>query len=291
MKSLFVLALGIAFQASPQFEAVSVKMNTSGGVGNVIQMPPTGRVNIVNVTLRLLLTRCFGVPDHQLIAGPQWMNSDRFDIQTSPPADYQPEQLVPCIGMDCPLTRVQIMMQGVLADRFLLKSHRETRELPIYELAIARNGHKLKEVPPPPERVPGTPPPGAAPATSLAGTPALPPGAVLHFGSGIAGSAVQFSALVSTLSLLLDRPIVDKTGIKGYYDFKMVFSRAGLPNVVGGTPLRIELGPVPGAEIGASDSAPSIFTAVQEYLGLKLDSGRGPAEVLVIDSVEKPKEN
>jgi uncharacterized protein (TIGR03435 family) len=110
---------------------------------------------------------------------------------------------------------------------------------------------------------------------------------VLHFGSGIAGSAVPFSALVSTLSQLLERPIVDKTGIKGYYDFKMVFSRAGLPTVIGGTPLRFELGPVPGAEPGASGSSPSIFTAVQEYL----DSARGPVEVLVIDRVQKPQEN
>jgi uncharacterized protein (TIGR03435 family) len=97
--------------------------------------------------------------------------------------------------------------------------------------------------------------------------------------------------LVSTLSQLLERPIVDKTGIKGYYDFKMVFSRQGLPNVVGGAPLRIERGPVPGVEPGASDSAPSIFTSVQEYLGLKLDSARGPVEVLVIDSVQRPKDN
>ena len=165
------------------------------------------------------------------------------------------------------------MMQGALADRFQLKSHRETRELAVYELTIARNGHKLKEVPPPAGRR-----------------------AVLHYASGIAGSAVSFSEFVSTLSQLLERPIVDKTGIKGYFDFKMVFSRKELPDVLrgdgrAGTPLRIELGPVPGTEPGPSDSAPSIFTAVQEYLGLKLDSARGPVEVLVINSVQKPKEN
>jgi uncharacterized protein (TIGR03435 family) len=290
MKSIFVLVLGMALQASPQFDAVSVKMSSGGGL-NQVQMPATGRVNIVNTALRIVLMRSFGVRDYQLIGGPEWMNFDRFDIQTSPPVDYKPEPLVPCIGTDCRPTPVQMMMQGMLADRFQLKSHRETRELPVYELTIARNGHKLKEVLPSTESAPGTTPPGAVPPTSVAGSPALLPGAVLHFGSGIAGSAVPFSALVSTLSQLLERPIVDKTGIKGNYDFKMVFSRAGLPTVIGGTPLRFEPGPIPGAEIGPSNSLPSIFTAVQESLGLKLDSGRGPVEVLVIDSVQKPNEN
>jgi uncharacterized protein (TIGR03435 family) len=196
----------------------------------------------------------------------------------------EPELPVACVGTACPLSSVQIMMQGLLADRFQLKAHRETRELPVYELVVARNGHRLKEVPAPPDRVTGTPPPPP-------GVSALPTGEVLHYSSGIAGSAVPLSSVVSALSLLLGRPVVDKTGIKGYYDFKMLFSREGLTSTVSGSPLRLELGPVPGAEPGAGASAPSIFTAVQEYLGLMLDSTRSPVEVLVIDSVQKPKEN
>ena len=110
---------------------------------------------------------------------------------------------------------------------------------------------------------------------------------MMNFGAGFAGSAVPFAALTSALTQVLGRPVIDKTGIKGYYDFKLVFSRDGIPN-------NGPAAPPPGGNIGllnASDPAPSIFTAVQEELGLKLDSAKGPVEVLVIESVSKPAEN
>jgi uncharacterized protein (TIGR03435 family) len=255
-------------------------------------MPPSGRVNIVNTTLRAVLRLSYRLQDYQIIGGPDWLNSDRFDIQARPSPDYQAES-VSCTRADCPPTRVQIMMQGLLADRFGLKTHRETRELPVYELTPAKSGFKLKEVPAPsprepnagPPPLPPPPPPGTAPPTIASAVPTAPPGVSIVFGSGFSASAVQFGALTSMLSGILERPVIDKTGIKGDYNFKLVFTREGLPG-----------GPAPAAAIGAptliaSDPRPTIFTALQEEFGLKLESAKGPVEVLVIDSVQKPSEN
>jgi uncharacterized protein (TIGR03435 family) len=187
------------------------------------------------------------------------------------------------------------MMQGLLTDRFQLKVHRETKELPVYEMTIAKNGFKLKEVAPrQPEAGPGSPPPlppppppGTAPPTNAAALPTPPPGVTMGFPFGFTASSVQFGVLGFLLQDILGRPVIDKTGIKGDYDFKIVFSREGIPNN----------GPAPppiatdGPGLTAADPRPSIFTALQEEFGLKLDSARAPVEVLVIDSVQKPSEN
>ena len=298
MNSFLAILLGLVLQEPLQFDAASVKSNTASGP-TMVQMPPTGRVNIVNATFRTLLRTAYRLQDYQIIGGPAWVNADRFDIQATPPAGFKPEPLgFPCLGADCPLSRNQIMLQGLLADRFELTSHRETRELPVYELTIARNGFKLKPVAPPPAPVPGAaptppppppppPPPGTPPPTTAAGMPTVPPGAMMNFPTGLTASAVPFAALVSALAQTLQRPVIDKTGIKGYYDFKLAFSRVGIPN--SGPPAPPLAAGTAGFE--ASDPAPSIFTAVQEELGLRLDSTKGPAEVLVIDSARKPVEN
>jgi uncharacterized protein (TIGR03435 family) len=297
MKSVLLAVLvGLAAQAPPQFEVASIKPNTDGPGLTMIQLPANGRARAVNVDLRGLVRASFRLQDYQIIGGPDWINKDRFDIQARPAADFPAEPAgLPCVGVDCPMTPVQLMMQALLADRFQLKTHRETRELPLYELTIAKNGFKLKEVAPPPPRAPGDPlpppppppPPGTAPPTTAAALPTPPPGALMNFGVGFAGTAVSFASLAPTLSQILGRPVIDKTGIKGYYDLKLVFSRMGLPNN-GGAPT-----PPPGPAGGfdASDPVPSIFTAIQEAFGLKLDSARGPVSVLVIDSVSKPAEN
>jgi uncharacterized protein (TIGR03435 family) len=283
----------------PAFEVASIKPNTTGR-GTLIETPPTGRVNITGASFKTLLRIAYRVQDYQIIAGPDWIGVDRFDVQARPSDDYQPQPSVPCFAVDCPPTPVQIMMQGLLEDRFRLTIHRETRELPVYDLTIGKNGFKLKEVsapppppapggapprlpPPPPPPPPGTPPPAIASAL-----PTPPPGVTMGFPFGFSASGVAFAVLDSMLAEILGRPIIDKTGIKGFYNFKIVYSREGIPGN----------GPTPPAPVGdggpglnASDPRPSIFTALQEELGLKLDSSKGPVEVLVIDSVSKPSEN
>jgi uncharacterized protein (TIGR03435 family) len=295
---IFALAvLPAASQApaqKPQFEVASIKPNTAGR-GTLMDMPPTGRVNITGATLRTLVRTAYRVQDYQIVGGPDWIGADRFDVQARPPEDYQPQPVVPCFTADCPPTPIQIMMQGLLEDRFRLKTHREIRELPVYELTIGKNGFKLKEVPssPPPgsagapPRLPPPPPPGTAPPTNAAALPTPPPGVTMGFPFGLAASAVTFGVLDTMLAEILGRSVIDKTGIKGFYDFKLVYSREGIPGN-GPAPLPVgDAGPGP----NASDPRPSIFTAVQEELGLKLESAKGPVEVLVIDSVSKPSEN
>jgi uncharacterized protein (TIGR03435 family) len=255
-------------------------------------MPPTGRVNIVGMTFRTLLSISYGVQDYQIIGGPAWLAADRFDVQASPSADYQPQPAAPCLARNCPPTPVQIMMQGLLADRFQLKLHRETRELPAFDLTIAKSGFKLKEAlagpgAEPPESLP-PPPPGTPPPVTAAALPTPPPGIAMGFPFGFAASRVEFRALVRHLEEILARPVIDKTGIKGVYDFKLVFSREGLSNNEPTTPPSTTGG---GPGLNASDPRPSIFTALQEELGLRLEASRGPVEVLIIDSVQKPSEN
>jgi uncharacterized protein (TIGR03435 family) len=117
--------------------------------------------------------------------------------------------------------------------------------------------------------------------------PSPPPAVMMGFPFGFSASAVAFAVLPSYLSQILGRLVIDKTGIKGYYDFKLAFSRDGLPNNSPGP------APAPGAAapLAASDPAPSIFTALQEEMGLRLDSAKGTTDVLVIDSVREPTEN
>jgi uncharacterized protein (TIGR03435 family) len=278
-----------------KFDVTSVKPNTTGRGGGG-DMPPTGRVNLVSMTFRTLMEWAYHVQDYQIVGGPAWLAVDRFDVQASPPADFQPKPVKPCFVADCPETPVQIMMQGLLADRFQLKVHRETRELPAYDLTIAKNGFKLKEVPEPsptspgaaPPPLPPPPPPGTAPPTTAAAMPTPPPGVGMIFPFGFALGGVEFHALVGRLEDVLSRPVIDKTGIKGFYDFKLVYSREGLPNN-GPAPPPIATDRGPG--LNASDPRPSIFTALQEEFGLKLESSKGPVEVLVINSVSKPNEN
>jgi uncharacterized protein (TIGR03435 family) len=274
-----------------QFEVASIKPNATGR-GTLMEMPPNGRVNISSATFKTLMKIAYRIEDYQIIGGPDWIAVDRFDVQARPAEDYQPPQFVPCFAVNCPPTPVQIMMQGLLEDRFRLKAHREMKELPVYELTIGKNGFKLKEVSPPsdspdPRRMPPLPPPpppGTPPPTVASALPTPPPGVTMGFPFGFAASGVALGALDLMLQAILGRPVIDKTGIKGFYDIKMVYSREGIPGN-GPAPL-----PVDGGQT-ASDPRPSIFTALQEDLGLKLESAKGPVEVLVIDSVSKPSEN
>jgi uncharacterized protein (TIGR03435 family) len=292
MKPITALLLILALQSPPQFEVASIKPHNAPGL-TMIQTPPNGLVNIVNATLRMMVRSAYRLKDYQIIGGPDWINSDRFDVQARPPAEFQPPQAgPPCVALDCTATPVQLMLQGLLVDRFQLRTHRETRELPIYELTIAKGGFKLKEVAPPPPGPPALPPPprppapGTPPPTAASALPTPPPGMIMGIGTGLAGSAVQLSALAAQLSELLGRPVVDRTGLRGYYDFKIVYSRDGLPDngQVSGLPPG---GPDAGF---ATDPLPSIFTAVQE-LGMKLDSTKGQLPVVIIESASKPTEN
>ncbi len=204
----------------------------------------------------------------QVLGGPGWIDSDRYDIVAKAEGNPPREQLY------------GPMLRALLEDRFQLKVHRETKEAPVYLLTIAKGGAKLQRAKeggcvstdinhPLPQPAPGQPRLRACGSgvTGLDGTLDL-------YGATMAGLSTQ-------LGIRLDRDVIDKTGIVGMFDIHLEVSRADLlPRAVAG------------GEAGQADlsdsTGPSIFTALQQQLGLKLESGKGPVEFLVIDRIEKP---
>jgi uncharacterized protein (TIGR03435 family) len=218
--------------------------------------------------------------DYQIIGGPSWLTTDRFDIQAQPERPLSQDEMTVAVRL-------------MLEDRFQLKTHRETRELPTYTLVVAKEG-KLKSVdaPPPfnPAQTPPPPPPPPAAGGTLPANFTPPPGAAFQGPGAIIASAMAMSQFVNLLSSRLGRTVVDKTNLKGYYDFRLEFApetAPGGPFGPGGP------GPVPPPAAGTATDpqGPAIFTAIQEQLGLKLESTKGTVDVVVIDSIQKPTEN
>jgi uncharacterized protein (TIGR03435 family) len=300
----------------PSFEVISIKPSAPNL--NFIRGGATrgDRYTMTGANLRMLLQNAYGRPSAgtpfgqlQIVGGPSWIDSDRWDVQAT--AD--------CSGGVLSREQVQLMLQSMLEDRLQLKAHLETRELPIYNLIVAKDGPKIKasadQTPPgaglagPPQpcspapATPAGPPPPPPPLPGQRGGPGdpnfvLPRGAILMMGnpSGqtVQASAQPISALVNLLQQQVGRPVIDKSDLKGLFDFKLQFSREGL--VSPGGPAGLPPGPPPGAAgpapapAAAADPVPSLFTAIQE-LGLRLESSKGPVEVLVVESVQKPTEN
>jgi uncharacterized protein (TIGR03435 family) len=238
----------------------AIKENKSGG-GNSSSNTNDGRFTATNVTLKSLIQYdAYGIPGPRILGGPKWIDTTRFDVEAKMD-DAEAAQLK---ALDRAKNNEQThaMFQQLLADRFKLAVHWETRELPVYALVAAKNGPKLQ------------------------------PTKELNGGSGTSSNGSQTSrqlkitnqtvhelaeALTETVSGELGRNVVDKTGIEGKYDFELKW-----------TP---QTDAAPSADNGAPDSGPSFFTAIQEQLGLKLESAKGPVRVLVIDHVEMPSEN
>ena len=274
-----LLAAGVVIVARAQdkdatFEVASVKANKSGDGNGSLRGLGSDRVVATNMPVRPMITFAYQVAGYQLIGGPGWLATDRYDINAkleSPPASVQP--FVP--GSTTP-NAMQLALRNLLEDRFKLKMHRETRELDIYALVMARPG--------------GGPGPGLKPTTqdcsaaiAASQRPGAPPfGAPGSPFCGISGSPgrIRFgglpaSSFATALTGQAGRMVVDRTGMTGSWDFELTFA----PENRG-----------PDAP-PADPNVPSFFTAIQEQLGLKLESTKGPVDVLVIDSVEKPVED
>ncbi len=268
--------------ASPTFEVASVKANKSGEGFIRFGLMPGGRFNAINAPVRELIRFAYNLQNFQIEGGPSWINSDRFDVTAKAEGDVPPT----APGTTGP---IQLMMRALLAERFKLVVHNETKEVPIYALVLARPDGKLGpkiEVstvdcaalfaarrgggPPPAPPVPGERPPC---------------GLFMGMGS-IAGGNSTMTQLAQVLGPRVNRIVVDKTGLKGQYGFNLDFTPDQMPNMPPGAlpPGAIPLPPV-------DPNGPSLFTALQEQLGLKLDSQRGPVETLVIDKIEQPTED
>jgi len=249
-------------QPRPSFEVASVKLNTSGVEGDAHSFPPHSRgFTATNSSLKTLIQLAYKVNDSRLLDGPGWIDSARYDIAATP------------VEGNAGLDQSRLMLQTLLEDRFKLIARREVREMPVYGLvspvgSLKRLGSgDANCVTFSSNSPPSLPAPGQTPRT--------PCGGLLRGPNVLAGEKISIAEFVETLGNILDRPVIDRTGFTGTFSFRLDFS-------------------APGAEIvdgGNLDNRPSIFTALREQLGLKLESTKGPVEVLVIDHVEKPVAN
>jgi uncharacterized protein (TIGR03435 family) len=247
-------------EAKPAFAVASVKPDTSGKVDHYFRMGGVS-VSMTNQTLKNMMLWAWRIHDFQLIGGPGWIEKDRYDVAAKAPADANLQQR-------------QLMVQSLLEDRFRLALHREIKELPIYNLTLAKSGLRIQPIKNGSCIEPDPKNPGFAPGKTL-----MDYCGSGGFGKGLMeGSSATMTELAESLSNVVVRTVVNKTGVEGRFRYQVEFAPEGTSTAENG-------GPPPPAD------APSIFTAIQEQLGLKLDSARGPVEVLVIDRAEKPSAN
>jgi uncharacterized protein (TIGR03435 family) len=230
--AFFCLAEG---QTPVSFEAAAIHPNPSGTEGSLVDLEPTGRLTVKNSTLKALIRAAYGVQNDQIIDGPKWLDTDRYDIEakTSGP-----------ISQD----REQPLMQNLLADRFKFKVHRDSRELTVYLLELGRNGPQFKK--------------------NLSGSSSI------HTNRGpgktqITVTGIGMQQFAGMLAKEMGRGVIDKTGLSDNYDFSLEWD----PDQTAGS------------------SVPSVFAALQDQMGLRLQSQKAKVDVLVIDSAEKASEN
>lgn len=242
------------------FDAVSVKPDKSGN-GNMFRIMAQSDGYSITGPLKMVLSFAYGIREDLISGLPGWAADARYEIAAK--VAGSDVDAFKKLGKD----QRTPMLQSVLADRFKLKAHTETKELPIYDLVVTKGGPKLQEAKADDGYANGIKGPDG---TAHAGMMAMRPG--MFTGQGIA-----VSGLVDVLSREVHRTVIDKTGLTGKYDLKLKF-----------TP---DEGPAPMLNGAPDTSAPSIFTALEEQLGLKLQPAKGPVTTLVIDHVEQPSEN
>jgi uncharacterized protein (TIGR03435 family) len=244
VKGIFGLLLAVAGWAAAQetasFEVASIKFHPglitmSGGGVKGATLSDTA------LTLLNLIEDAYGVRRDQISGGPSWISSDHYDVIAKAEGEGT-------LTHD----RAMQMLQTLLSDRFQLKLHRETRETPVYDLVLGKNGPKLKE----------------SSADAKGKNFVSVTGAGMHM-EATNGTMEQ---LARQLSVTAGRPVIDKTGLTGFYAYTLDWASANRP-------------PEPDSD------TPSMFTAVQEQLGLKLESAKAPVEMLIVDHAEKPSEN
>jgi len=248
-----------------EFEVASIKPAAPDARGMFIRTTEGGRVNVTNMTLKEIIVLAYRIQPFQIQGGPPWVSTERYDISAKP--EGKPKD-----------GEIQLMLQALLKDRFQLTLKRETRELPVYALVLAKKDGAL----------------GANLVESKEGSCAVPdPNAPPKPGQRNCGQQMMsprslkavsapMNQVIPMLARMLGRTVVDKTGLTGKYDIDLQW-----------TPDETQLaGLSPEARAASSDaSGPSIFTALQEQLGLKLESQKGPVEVFVVERAEKPSEN
>jgi uncharacterized protein (TIGR03435 family) len=265
---LLALIVALAAQAVPAtFDVASVKPHDPGNPRAMMVADASGRFTAVGVTVVMLIRTTFNLQDDQVVGGPDWLRTARFDITAKAPDGTSPTTIGP-------------MLQALLADRFQLTSHRETRELAVLAAVKARGDGQLG-----PRLVANScvwdftkPPAPPKPGEKICGR--------ISEGFGrMSLNAIPIPVFLQYLAPKVNRVIVDRTGLAGNFDIELQWTPDNLPPRAAGAPADQPIR-VNGQDI--DPNGPSLFTALQEQLGLKLDSTRAPVEVLVVDRLEQP---
>jgi uncharacterized protein (TIGR03435 family) len=244
--------VAVVFAQSPRFDVIAIKPNADGDYRVYVGPPTGGRFSATGITLRLLMRYGYDVQDFQITSGPRWIGVDRWNIEAKAEG----------VAGRLPTEQQSRMIRALLADRFQLKAHTEKKkQMPAYALVIAKSGPKLKEN-------------------------AGEPGPDVHVERGrLAFKKVRLAALTAQLTRQLGKQVIDKTNLVGEYDFVLDWiPEPGENSAIPGQP-------GPPEPTSGENNGPSIFTALQEQLGLRLETTQAPLDVLVIDRVEKPSEN
>jgi uncharacterized protein (TIGR03435 family) len=259
------------------FEVASIRVNKTSPQGRFFRQQPGGRFEVTNMPLRDLIQFAYQVRNFQVEGGPDWIGTTSFDIVAKAAGEVPP--VAP--GQTSPY---MVMLRALLAERFKLAVRDETREMPIYALTVARADGKVG-----PQLNVSTTDCAALMKAAQGGQGPPPPTDRVTCGLRIGPGRLDMgsfglSEFANALGMLLQRTVVNRTGLTGNFDATMKFAPEQLP----GLPL-----PPPGAPgVPAIDpDAPSIFTAVQEQLGLKLDSTRGPVRMVIVERAEMPTED
>jgi uncharacterized protein (TIGR03435 family) len=241
----------MAANAPLTFEVATIKPSVPNAPGKLFTVKGPD-VFTLNTTLSDIMTMAYEVHINQIVGAPSWFENDKFDIQGRPAAEGIPNT-----------DQLRGLMRSLLADRFKLTTHNEKKEMPAYVLTVGSNGHKM---------TPNTANPNGLPGLFFK---ALGQMGVTNANMGQFAGALQ--------GAVLDRPVVDRTGLQGRFDFTLTWTADD-------SQFR-SFGPRPPSGPPADNAPPGLFTAIQEQLGLKLERGNAPVDVIVIDRVEKPSDN
>lgn len=263
----------------PRYEVASIKHAPSIHTRRRLMLTPDG-TRIQGVELQMVLRHAFGVEDDRIIGAPQWTRSDCYDIEAKVAPEDAPKM------SKLTMEERNAMLIPVLVDRFNLKYHHETRELPMYALVVAKGGPRMvekKDLAPIPHVVTD----GQNSGRSLQDSAYLPGRMMMDFGR-IEGQGTPIGMIVDPLAKYLGRSVIDKTGLTGRYDFTLQWTPDNAPPMTGGPD-----GPGNMPHLDTASDAPqiSLFAAIQEQLGLKLESEKGKVDVIVIDHIEPPTAN
>lgn len=246
--ALAIFTVTVALAQTNAFEVASIRPH-EGAIGRVGRTVSGTSFTVDAFTVLQLITAAYNVKDYQVEGATGWMLWDRYDIAARSPGEAAPST-----------DQIGLMLQNLLAERFQLRFHKETRDTPVYALVVAKGGTKLKD--------------------SGADDPKVSPGRPAQtMQIKLTGTPIMLAERLRPLPGV-DRPVFDKTGLTGVYDFTLTLA-----------PFTLRVPPDPAAPAVTGPSGESLFTAIEEQLGLKLEAQKGPIEVLVIDRVERPSEN